>query len=108
MSRPAITRLPLAALALALLLAGTAAASAAPLRAGHAASAATSGAGVAAHLSAAWRWWAGLWSSHVTPARGQEGSGVDPDGRPAGAEALPGYSVITGAEGSGVDPNGSR
>jgi hypothetical protein len=114
MPRAAILRSTLAALALALLLAGSAAAASGAPRALHTTPAAP---GLAAPLSAAWQWWSGLWSSTLTHARGQQGSGVDPNGsagRPALGGALPGYSAVAAdngssfPEGSGVDPNGSH
>ncbi len=106
MSRQAITRPSLAALALALLLAGSAAATAAPRRAGRAAHPAATAALAGSPLAAAWRWWAGLSSPALTTMRGGQGSAVDPNGKPATAGALPGYSLVNGDEGSAVDPDG--
>lgn len=108
MPRAAITRSALAAVALTLLLATSAAAAPRALRATGTPAAEH---GLAAQLSAAWQWWSGLWSSRLTNARGQEGSAVDPNGltgKPALAGLVTGYAIASGDQGSGVDPNGSR
>lgn len=57
-------------------------------------------------LVSAWHWLAELFAANLTAARDDQGSGIDPDGKPANPGTSLGYLTLTGDQGSGIDPDG--
>lgn len=57
-------------------------------------------------LVSAWHWVTKLFATSRTTVRGDQGSGIDPDGKPANPGTSLGYLTLTGNQGSGIDPDG--